>query len=494
MRRLALALALLLAGCPAPSEVPEPATPAPRFGRLARDVYLWLVTLNQGVQVPLVVEGEAVAPSAPIVAGRPGLLRVFLLPEEGFQRRELLAELVVETGGEVTVLRATADVREASATDDLDSTLNFELPPELLAEDTRWSLAVREVDGAPTAAPGPTWPEVDEELTWSEDVDDAYVLPRVGLGASAWGGTLRVHIVPVRHDADGSGRLPDTSDEQLELIRARLYALYPVREVELTVGAEYPTSIVFDSSSDPMSDLLQEMATLREERGIPFDTYVYGMVNPDPTYEEYCAQGCTAGIAYRVSNPNTSRLRSGVGLGYSGERTADTLAHEVGHNHDRGHAPCGNPGNPDTAFPYPNGGIGAWGWDVGTGELKSPGEYSDVMGYCSERWISDYQFDALWRRVSAVEGLASWEGEPQAVQVVGERSSELRPGPIWSLRALPQGESVPVRLLDGSGSVLEVLDAVRVPIEDADTATLLLPLLGPEVAGVELLDGRRGTL
>ena len=73
------------------------------------------------------------------------------------------------------------------------------------------------------------------------------------------------------------------------------------------------------------------------------------------------------------------------------EPLGTVMAHELGHNLSLGHTPCGDPGWQDRAFPYSDGGIGAWGWDARGGRLVPP-HTSDLMGYCDPQWISDYQF------------------------------------------------------------------------------------------------------
>ena len=67
------------------------------------------------------------------------------------------------------------------------------------------------------------------------------------------------------------------------------------------------------------------------------------------------------------------------------------VAHELGHNFSLRHAPCGSVGNPDPSYPYPDGSIGAWGYDFGNGRLVNP-YTKDLMGYCGYEWISDYGF------------------------------------------------------------------------------------------------------
>ena len=67
-----------------------------------------------------------------------------------------------------------------------------------------------------------------------------------------------------------------------------------------------------------------------------------------------------------------------------------TMAHELGHNMDLIHAPCGTFGDP--SFPYLDGSIGAWGYDFRDGGRLVLPSTPDLMSYCRPGWISDYSF------------------------------------------------------------------------------------------------------
>lgn len=73
--------------------------------------------------------------------------------------------------------------------------------------------------------------------------------------------------------------------------------------------------------------------------------------------------------------------------------TGTTIVHEVGHNLNLRHAPCGGPQGIDPHYPHEGGRTGAWGLDPITGKLWSPNT-SDIMTYCTQRswWISDYSY------------------------------------------------------------------------------------------------------
>ena len=67
------------------------------------------------------------------------------------------------------------------------------------------------------------------------------------------------------------------------------------------------------------------------------------------------------------------------------------IAHELGHNMNLRHAPCGGPAGLDPDYPYADGTTGAWGYDLLAGSLVSPQNH-DLMSYCPPGWISDFHF------------------------------------------------------------------------------------------------------
>ena len=103
---------------------------------------------------------------------------------------------------------------------------------------------------------------------------------------------------------------------------------------------------------------------------------------------------------------------------------ARIIAHELGHNMNLQHAPCGTTG--DASYPYPDGSIGVWGHDFRDGGSLVRPARPDLMSYCFvDQWISDYSFtNALRYRLFdeppplvAATSLLLWggmdaEGEP----------------------------------------------------------------------------------
>ena len=94
------------------------------------------------------------------------------------------------------------------------------------------------------------------------------------------------------------------------------------------------------------------------------------------------------------------------------------VAHEIGHNMNLYHAPCGGAGGPDPLYPHAWGVIGSWGYDREHKRLISP--YTpDLMSYCGGQWIGDYHVaNALRHRVS-VEAAADLAPRTRSVVVWG---------------------------------------------------------------------------
>ena len=105
-------------------------------------------------------------------------------------------------------------------------------------------------------------------------------------------------------------------------------------------------------------------------------------------------EGGTGRYVAMISGPYTgSAGRGGLQRGaVVSIPRSDVLAHELGHNMSLAHAPCGGASGPDPGFPYPDGTIGAWGYDFRNGRLV-PSSWFDLMGYCGPLdWVSDYHF------------------------------------------------------------------------------------------------------
>ena len=116
------------------------------------------------------------------------------------------------------------------------------------------------------------------------------------------------------------------------------------------------------------------------------------------------ATGYYYGAAASVNGYVRGRARRG-GWASMGKAWDTELAHEVGHNLDLRHAPCGGAGSTDPDFPHSGGSVGVWGFDFRDSTVISPTYHKDIMGYCYDQgWLSDYFYENVIDYREQVEG------------------------------------------------------------------------------------------
>jgi hypothetical protein len=431
----------------------------PEGNRLARDISLSEVAVYQGVKVPIMADMQEVAErNAELVQNREALVRVFVEPGASFTSREIQARLTLTTPGQDPVnYEATMQVSGASSEEDLDSTFNLKLPKDAFQEGTQYSVELRETAQCTMLtgeAVGARFPETDV----------------LDLGALATG-PVKVMLVPVRYDTDGSGRLPDTSAAQLDQMSSLLYATFPTSEVVLTVREEVGTN-----ASD-LGDMLEQMRDLRDSDEPPSDVAYYGMVSPADTFSSYCGGSCTTGIA--GYGPQNGTNGTGMGIGFL-NRAAGTFVHEIGHVYRRPHAPCGGPADPDPGYPYDGALIGSWGYDVLEEEFFDPAEYTDFMSYCNPSWISDYNYQLLLERVILVNERANMQvvtlGPPQEWKsLMVDRAGNPRWGLTLHPKVAPPGDPTTATVLDAQGTPLLQVVAYREEVPANSSVTYFVP-------------------
>ncbi len=408
----------------------DPTTP------LAAGVRISEIALYQGLKTTLMKDGAAnVARQVPVVQGRDSMLRVFLQPDADFTARDVVVRLDLSAGD---AIETTVSLASASKEGSLTTTANLDIPGDRLAGDTAWAVSAREV-AATVKSTGAT---------------DGAIFPADGkqpLEAGDTGASIKVTLIPIKYDADGSGRMPDTSAAQLESLRALMFTLYPVKKVEITVGATFSWNRAVNPDGTGWDQLLNAIVNLRQRDGVPKNEYYYGAFNPASSLASFCGGGCVAGLSPLATSPQDDYARASIGLGYGGKaagiEAAGTFVHEVGHAHGRQHSPCMIFGQPtDKNYPYPDAAIGDWGYDLGLKKLVDPaGDARDMMSYCSPVWISDYNYKALYDRITIVNGQA-YQIPPANVQlkwksvVVDGAGRPTGDGELVTLTAPPSGE------------------------------------------------------
>lgn len=362
------------------------------------------IAIFQGVKVDLVKAGAAVRTrNAPVVAGRPALVRVYVKPQSGWTSKKVTAELRLESGSKkFPLVRDSKSISGASTDEDVTSTFNLEIPAEELTPDATFQVALTAPDGVP--------PKGQSSAQFPSDGSQARL-------SAESAGKVKVVVVPVQYGADGSGRTPDISAAQIDLYKRTMMSRYPVSGVEVTVHAPWTWSSTISRTGAGFSQVLSAIMRLRSQDGVPADVYYYGALAPASSFGSFCGGGCVTGLSTVDDSVQVSSLRASVGIGFSGYDSANTMAHEVGHAHGRNHAPCGGAQGVDPQFPYSDGSIGVWGYDILAKTLLSPSRGHDMMGYCPNEWVSDYTYSGLFERVSAVNALvgsADWRQNQQS--------------------------------------------------------------------------------
>lgn len=350
-----------------------------------------------------------------LVAGKPALLRVHLLASPSpITLSNALSGAVYLNSTFQGNLSFTCPNPIPTATDpgSLASTCTATLPAEWVAPGLRVELRA----------------DPQDQVAESDEADNLLTLtPSVGAGT-----TLHLTAVPVVHQGQ-TATVPSFSQT--------LWRIWPLKEVASTTRAPYTFSGALSASDgNTWAQLLQELRLLRQQDGS--GRYYYGFVKVSYT-------SGIAGIGY-IGYPVA------VGWDYPSSAPA-VMAHELGHNFGREHAPCGVSGDPN--YPYAGGKIGTWGYDLANGFLKDPSQLYDLMSYCSPQWISDYTYEG------AQAFLETYPPKPLGLPQEGLlftgriQNGEVVLNPPLRLKAAPEGEPSPYRLLaeaPGQPTPLEV--------------------------------------
>lgn len=268
---------------------------------------------------------------------------------------------------------------------------------------------------------------------------------------------LWVRLVPILQTRQGT--TGNATAVNKETWVRDLVAMFPVAEYDVDVRAPYSTSTTANTARS-WEQMIGEIYALRVADGN--DRYYYGVLT-------HPGGVGIAGIGF-IGYPTAvgyDLLPAGAG----------TLAHELGHNMGREHAPCGNPGGPDPNYPYAGGGIGVHGYDLLRGTPKSPQVEKDLMSYCDPEWISDYTYRAVLQFRTTGDGETSGDARPAAPEpsllVWGRMdASGAVLEPAFEITARPSLPAQPgpyrVEGLDAAGALLFSLPFRGVPLAEVN--------------------------
>lgn len=427
-------------------------------GGSAREVAISDVTAYQSLELGLVRDGTTVAAderNAYLVAARETLFRVALQTTAEFGPRVLSARVTLENDSGTTTHFEKKLITSSSNPADLDTTFQVVVPGSAMAAGSRYAVEIVECEPASGSLRSPRYPATDT----------------ADLGVRATG-ALKVHFIPIQ----ANSRLPDTSAATLDVYRSYLESMYPAGEIVFSVGDAISTSTPID-----WVGVLEQTQAKRRADAPASDVYYYGLLQPAASFEEFCAGACTSGIGF-VADAGAAGQRASVGVSFGDTLSAEVLAHELGHNHGREHAPCalgGSISGVDPGYPYADGLTGVWGYDGAADLLLDPERHTDIMGYCRNKWISDYTYRALASRIAQVNAATELRVDPSRLapwQVLWLDAGRPRWGTPIVEPTAPYGEAEPAEVLDRSGQPIARVEVYRTRVADRDAAMLLVPV------------------
>lgn len=310
------------------------------------------IQLTQSVQRP---DG-----SVPMVSGRDGFLRIFVTADRINYFEAGLRVRLYHGGTEVqswTLTAPTESIPTSLAEEQLTSTWNVPISGALI----RPGLSVlvdADPDGVLPLTPNSRL--VYPESGTPEPVEVRDLPP------------LRLQLIPI---TDAHGTTGNVGEHNKQMYVDPLVRMFPIDQLEVTVREPF-ISIYPAEFLDDWLGMLFQLSALRAAEGA--SDYYYGVVRR--------ARGTLQGVGF-LGYPTA------MGFDLLPE-AAFTLAHELGHNFNQLHAPCGNPGFVDPDYPYGDGEIGVYGLDVAAEQLIQP-VIPDIMGYCQPRWVSDYTYQRI---------------------------------------------------------------------------------------------------
>lgn len=401
--------------------------------------------LFQGVKLPLFGDGFDESAELPVVVDRPGVIRIYKqVLDTSLDQNTRVTFRYVDADGATQEIKAAKVIKIDSDDTKPGSVLDVELPAAVFHEALEYQIVV--TNGR-------------KQLLYTFPEDGTSFAP---LHADVRSQVVRVVVVPVKYGSSASGRLPDTSAEQMNRLSEQMRAMYPVSKVDLTVRA---TPLVWNQEVSPdgtgWDDLLYGILQERQDDNVPDDTYYYGVFSPDTSFGRFCQQGCVAGLSLLSERVQDAAERGSIGLGFTGDGSAETFAHEIGHAHGRNHSPCGGAAGADRDYPYSKASIGVPGWDVRTSEFIDVGtgedQTKDFMGYCNPTWVSDYTWKALFTRITSLGSELHTRALTKKVSYRALRVDPVQPARwLGRLSVHPSPDDKTVRALLANGTSVQL--------------------------------------
>ena len=297
----------------------------------------------------------------PLVAGETALLRVFITADSDLEASMPQVQAVFYNGDQV-VHSVEIPAHDTAVPEQIEEgvlaySANAEVPGTVVSPGLEM---VVNIDSAGSSdADAGAFMRIPENGRQSLD---ARTVPPFNLTLVPFLWTESPHV-SVLEDTDGL-----TADDDLFW---QTRNLLPIADFEVEVREPVWTST--DPSTGNSYEMLQETVAVRVMDGS--NGYYMGVLRAGGGQFRRSIYG-------RAEVPGTSSVSV---------LDAEIIAHEIGHNLNLRHSPCGGAFGPDPHYPFGDGSVGSWGYDFRDGALVAP-ETADLMSFCQPKWISEYGF------------------------------------------------------------------------------------------------------
>lgn len=469
-----LCFALLLsssASCDSSTDAgPTPIGPVPTGD--GANLQLVGVQITQGTQ--------DAAGSLPLIAGQPAVVNVLVVRSRESVEPVPVVLRLFRDGVLIRTDTARTGGILGPATNDAAPSAQFLIAGSLITASLAWQVEVDPARSSPDSTrtdnllPGPT----PAAMT-------IVAIP-----------PLVMRLLPVilaNHDGATGDVSAANLDRYLQMVRRAM----PVGALEASIAPALTTMADFGTppagaAPNFWQRVLQEIDVARIVSGQP-SVYWYGVVTVPTGFTTFTYGGYAyiPGSATDVGGGTRSAVGFGISPATNFDYVAKTLAHELGHQLGRAHAPsCGAASPLDAAFPDGEGtilytGHDVWSWATGAtrGAFSVRRTTGDLMGYCSEVWSSPYTWSAVlrWRQTST--GVVTQVRAEPALIVAGAVSADgtvsLRPA-LEAAVVIPPADArgdMTIELQTAAGGVLARQQVVSTRVEHGDGERQFIAIL-----------------